>query len=327
MKECSGSTGKGRDTYLILCRFYGGYGGEENYVMCMLDALKDCPARVFVTERLLHHGLLPESRSNLIVSLYSPSGFISYLARNHRRIAALIGFSEDRFPRRRHVLRALDLCSFPKLINPAGNSVARIAGHFDHIIWECDNADLFGFKDHSKNAVLPPPALHPGNRPADAPVRIAGKEFYLTVFNDYSVKVKGTEALYETARGSVHPIVWFTSRTRLPEGIPGKLYPMSGSRGVISMFLASCKAYVSFSVSEGFGWSVFEAMTHRRPVVSRPVGVAGDHAEMISTYMDTQDLIRILNDGEFPSEVEYDLGRYSPDSYVRTLKSIIGSRS
>ena len=241
--------------------------------MCMCDALANHNTRVFVTKTLLGYGLLPRVRGNLEVSRYSPRDFGLHLLRNAAKIGIFVNFSADYFKGERYVYKALRLCRFPKAIVPAGNAIARVDRNYDHILWEADNAASYGFGGDPRNFLLRPAAVHPGNVPADFPRFVPSEDFYLTVFNDYNSGLKGTRFLYDVAVRSRRPIIWCTALRPLPDGVPGKLYPMAASRNAISMLLKVCRAYLSVSTAEGFGWSLFEAMTHQRPILSRAVGV------------------------------------------------------
>lgn len=311
---------------LVICRHFGGFGGEENYIMCLVDALKDRETVVFATKSISRFGLLPQPRANLRVEQYTTMGFLAHLARNRKRTALLLSFSADYFPKERLVYKALDACTFPKIVIPAGNDVSRVIAHYDHIGWEANNAAAYGFAHHPKNLLLYPPGLHTANFPSDFPALAPASPFYLTVFNGYHGGMKGVDVVYEVARRSLYPIVWCTSRRPLPDGIPGKLYPVFASRDLLSALMRQCRAYVCFSATEGFGWSIFEAMTHERPIVSRPVGVAGDFAETIYGFQGSVDLIELLNCFAFPASVQYSLERFSPALYISRLDSVIDSR-
>ena len=309
-------------TVLILCRHFAGYGGEENYVMCLLDALKEHDTVVFVTKSMDRSGFVPKARPNLRVQRYTIRHFLAYLAQHSRDTGLFISFSADPFPKEWLAFKALDACAFPKIIIPAGNDVTRVLKHYDHIAWEAGNADAYGFGGHPKNALLHPPGLHPMNLPIEFPSFAPTAPYYLTVFNNYNKSVKGTDAVYEVARQTTHPIIWCTRQQPLPDGIPGKLFPVSGSRSLLSMLMMNCRAYVCFSATEGFSWSNFEAMMHGRPIVSRPIGVAGDFVDQIYSYQDTEHLVRILNDDCMQSSVNYDLLSFSPAYFMSQLQAI-----
>lgn len=307
---------------VIFCRHLGGYGGEENHMMCVLDALKGIPTKVFVQKTLFDYGMLPEPRADLSIDRFEPRPFLRFLKRNAERIEILIRVSPDPFEGERRIFRHLRALPFPKAIVPAGNDISRVVDHFDYILWEADNADDFGFGDHKKNVLLRPPALH-RTMLVKPPPLAASAPYFLTVFNPYNHVLKGTDLLYAVISRTDKTFVWCSQDPSAePKEYPW-LHKVSCSRNLLSALMRNCRAYVSFSHSEGFGWSLFEAMVHRRPIISRPVGVAREYRDSIYTYETVDDLVDTLNHFNGPLSVDYDLSRYEPRLYREKLLSIM----
>lgn len=311
---------------VILCRHFGGFGGEENYVMCMLDALHKFNTAVFVTKTIKGFGLTPQARPNLQVHEYSPWRFIRFLFKNANRIDIFFAFSGDWFPGESYIFKILDQLRIVKILNPAGNRVQRVASHYDYLAWEADNAADYGSGNDPRNCVVLPPALHPRNMPADFPRLSAEHPFYLTVFNNYDGEIKGFDLMIEAAKRSRYSIVWCTSNSNHPEGLPHNIKPVAASRELISALMKACRAYVCFSKTEGFGWSVLEAFIHGRPVITRNIGVARAYIDQVLNYENLDELLSHLNDDTFPAEVQYDLKPFSQEAFVNALNVMLANK-
>ena len=84
---------------------------------------------------------------------------------------------------------------------------------------------------------------------------------------------------------------------------------------MVSLLMASCRAYVCLSAREGFGWSMFEAMVHSRPVVARHVGIACGFKDKVLSWTSADELVAILNSGSIPDMVQYDLQSFTAEKY------------
>lgn len=311
---------------VVLCRHFGGFGGEENYVMCMVDALHEFNTAVFVTKTIKGFGLTPKARPNLQVKEYSPWQFVKFLLRNANRIDIFFAFSADWFPGERYVFKILDRLRAVKVLNPAGNRVQRVAKHYDYLAWEADNAAAYGSGNDPRSRVLLPPALHPRNMPAAFPRLSAEHPFYLTVFNNYDGEIKGFDLMIEAAKRSRYPIVWCTSNTTHPEGLPENIKPVAASRELISALMAACRAYICFSKTEGFGWSILEAFIHGKPVITRNIGVATGYFEKVLHYENLDEMVSHLNNDNLPATIQYDLKPFSQEAFVNTLDAMLANR-
>ena len=308
---------------IVICRFHGGFGGEENYVRCLLDALPDVETHVLVTRKIREDGLVPTKRANLFVWPMTFLAALGLLVRFRNAIDLCISFSVDRFPGRGFFYRLASLFRIPLLVVPAGNRLGRAERYFDHVLWEASNAEVFGADKSAKGLVVPPPALHPGNRPVvGIPFRLDG-EFFLTVFNDYDAKLKGSDLLAQFARQVQCRVVWVTALAVDPASMPPNVCILSAGRSLISLLMTHCRAYICFSASEGFGWSMFEAMMHQKPILSRWIGVATDYKHDVLHWQSLEDLISIIKSGSIPAAVRYDMSRFSPERYRSALSDIL----
>jgi glycosyltransferase involved in cell wall biosynthesis len=309
---------------VIFCRHLGGCGGEEHLMQAMIDALRDIRTTVFVQKSLLDTGMLPEQRSNLSVLRYKPLRLIEFLHRHENSIALFLRISSDPFKGEKAMFRYLRRTPYPKLINPAGSRVERVIDNYDYVLWECDNAGSFGMAGHPKNLVVRSPALRPLKETLSAgtPPAMPHKPFFLTVFNNYQADLKGMDGLLKIADALPCPLVWCSQRFGPDAPLHPRLIKMCVERNVVLSLMRECRAYLSLSRSEGFGWSVFEAMAFGRPVFSRPTGIAAEFRDKIIAY-DTFDELAAKMSGPLPASVEYDLTAFTPEVFQQKFLSLV----
>ncbi|MFH1759842.1 MAG: hypothetical protein ABIA63_01950 [bacterium] len=307
---------------LIFCRHIGGYGGEENHMMCIIEALQEYNTHVFVQKTLCDYGMVPANRPNLYIEKFSPKSFLKFLHKNYKKICILIKSSPDSFEKEAKIYKCLSKYTFPKAIIPAGNDISRISDFFDYFFWQADNAADFGFCGHKKNTIIRPPAMQGINKEVSIP-GFSSKPFFLTVFNCYNAELKGVNLLYDILDFLPYPLIWCSADNRPSNVNHPKLFKVCASRNILLMLMQTCRAYISFSNSEGFGWSVFEAMAYNRTVISKPVGVARDMQNSIIFYNTKEDLVKIINKPDLPVAKNYDLSCFRADIYRKQLSSII----
>jgi len=309
---------------ILFCRHLGGFGGEEHLNQSMIDALKEVRTTVFVQKSMDDSGMLPAPRENLSIQKFKPIRLLKFLHRNEGNIALFIRISPDPFKGEKIIFRYLRGTPYPKLINPAGNRVDRVIQHYDYVLWECDNAESFGMAGHPKNLVVRPPAFRPLGQTAlpRVPRDMPPRPFYLTVFNNYQADLKGMDGLARILNSLPCPLVW-CSRHFGPEAPDHpRLIKMTVDREFVLLLMRECSAYISLSRSEGFGWSIFEAMMYRKPVFSRPAGIASEFPEKIFFYNTFDELADCLSE-PLPPSVEYDLSAFSPEAFLRSIYGLI----
>jgi hypothetical protein len=288
----------------------------------VIDALKEVRTTVFVQKSLDDSGMLPSPRGNLTIQRFKPKLLLKFLHRNADNIALFIRISPDPFKGENAIFSYLRGAPYPKLINPAGNPVERVLNHYDYVLWESDNAEAFGMAGHPKNLVLRPPALAPVN-PGIQPVRsMPSQPFYLTVFNNYEAGLKGIDGLARILNDLPCPLIWCSRRFGPEAPDHPRLVKMTVDRDFVLLLMRGCTAYISLSRSEGFGWSVFEAMMNRKPVFSRPIGIAREFPEQVFFYHTFAELAARLSE-PLPSSVEYDLSAFSPEAFLRSFYGLI----
>lgn len=306
---------------VLFCRHLGGYGGEERLNQAIIDAIPNIRTTVFVQNNLNTYGMVPAGRPNLSVHRFKPVRFLRFLHRNRDNISWLLKISPDPYAGETSLQRYLAAVPYPKIINPAGKPVTRVAAAYDHIGWECDNAADFGFSGHPKNILLRPPALQPA--PAGAPLQfLPDRPYYLTAFNNYDAKLKGTDDLSSILGRLGHPLVWCAAHFGADAPEHPDLIRMSPDRETLQMLIRHCRAYISFSRSEGFSWSVFEAMVSGRPVFSRPVGVAREFSAHIHPYESPEELTGLLA-APYPEKVSYPLSAFTAPFFFKNLLCLL----
>lgn len=165
-----------------------------------------------------------------------------------------------------------------RLLIPSGLTVpSAMASNYDYVALQApDNVKLA--PPDAKTVLLPPPLFHLSEDVSRPKVDLP-EEYYLTVFNPYD-PVKGVDDLAHAVRSAPHPIVWCHSQRTLQWPIPEELVDHPGivhvddpSPAEMRYLYERCLAYLSFSRSEGFGWSTADALRYSRTVVSRRIGV------------------------------------------------------
>lgn len=272
---------------LVSAAWMGGAGGAERALHSVLRALADDQVDVVVRERL--PGRYAEVGPHVrVFSLYD------WQWRWANMRAGLKGRLVQRTinPLRRRVLPRYDVYlqffsgadlndtvrARIRLLIPSGNEVpAERAARFDAIAMQAP--DNVRFVPEGARAVLLPPPVYDLAERAEAPALELPERYYLTVFNPYG-GVKGTDDLARVVDAAPHPIVWCHSQATVTHTIPVELaqHPrivhVEDATGEQLRYLYEhCEGYISVSKTEGFGWSLADAMRYSPAVYSRRIGV------------------------------------------------------
>ena len=165
-----------------------------------------------------------------------------------------------------------------RLVVPSGNVIANsVADHFDAVAMQApDNSRLV--PPGARSVLLPPPVydLAPETK---APAGPLPERYLLTVFNPYD-PIKGLAELQGAADEAPLPIVWCHSQATVRFEIPHDLrshprihHVTDATPAQLRYLYENCAAYVSFSLTEGFGWSAADALRYSPAVATRPIGV------------------------------------------------------
>ena len=265
----------------------GGAGGAERALYSVLRALEPDDVDVVVRQRLAG----PYSETQPGVRVYS---LANWRWRGSARTTGAKGALIQRLlnPIRRAVDQPHDVSiqflhggrinaaarTGVRLLIPSGSMVSSdTAKHYDAIALQAPDNVHLAPRDHP-TVLLPPPVFHLSDAVGPLSEGLPSR-FYLTVFNPHH-PVKGVEDLLRAADSAPHPIVWCHSKQTMEwqmprelEGHPGIVHVESPTPAQLRGLYERCLAYLSFSRSEGFGWSTADALRYTGIVVSRPVGV------------------------------------------------------
>lgn len=272
---------------LVSAAWLGGAGGAERALHSVLRALSDDQVDVVVRERL--DG--PYSRVGGHVRIYS---LYDWRWRWANMRDGLKGELAQRAvnPIRRRVLPNYDVYlqffsgadlndtvrATVRLLVPSGNEVpSEKASRFDRIAMQAPDNVRF-VPTGARTVLLPPPVYDLADQTEVPPVELPGS-FYLTVFNPYG-GVKGTDDLTRILDSAPHPIVWChsqaTARHTIPKVLahhPQIVHVEDATPGQLRYLYEHCEGYVSVSKTEGFGWSIADALRYSPAVYSRRIGV------------------------------------------------------
>ena len=163
------------------------------------------------------------------------------------------------------------------LVVPSGNEVDPAVGaRYDYVALQApDNVRLV--PTGARATLLPPPVL--ALPPPQAPGVALPEQYLLTVFNPYD-PVKGMAQLQTLVERAPLPTIWCHSTRTLDFDIPEVLrdHPRivhvdDPTQSELHYLYVHCSAYVSLSRSEGFGWSIADALRYSPAIVSREIGV------------------------------------------------------
>ncbi len=165
-----------------------------------------------------------------------------------------------------------------RLLIPSGNEISlKKAARYDAIALQAPDNVRF-VPEGARSVLLPPPVYDVADH-ADAPDVDLPERFYLTVFNPYG-GVKGTDDLAKVVDAAPHPFVWCHSQATVGHTIPNHLaqHPQivhveDATLAQLRFLYERCEGYVSVSKTEGFGWSIADALRYSPCVFSRRIGV------------------------------------------------------
>lgn len=165
-----------------------------------------------------------------------------------------------------------------RLLIPSGNDVPdSIASRFDAVALQAPDNVRF-VEQGTQTVLLPPPVLELAAR-ADPPSVPLPDQFLLTVFNPYGA-VKGTDDLSRIADSSRMPIVWCHSQATVGFTLADSLlnhgsivHVEDASPENLRFLYERCSGYLCLSLTEGFGWSIADALRYSPAIWSRRIGV------------------------------------------------------
>lgn len=277
---------------LISAGWLGGAGGAERALYSILRALSDDDVELVVRERLEGAwSVIPDG-----VRVSSPLD-AQWWGAGHRSGVKGALLQHVANPVRRLVHKRFDAyiqffagaTVFPaahtqvRLLIPSGNVLtAEVATRFDAVAMQApDNVRLV---PSGAGAVLLPPPVYDLAPEAQVPDVALPERYLLTVFNPYD-PIKGLADLRRAADAAPLPIVWCHSEATVRFEIPKDLrehpqicHVTDATPAQLRYLYENCAAYVSFSLTEGFGWSAADALRYSPAVATRPIGVFSNEA-------------------------------------------------
>ena len=223
-----------------------------------------------------------------------------------------------------------------RLLVPSGNAIDEATAlPFDYVAMQApDNA---AFVPEGVASTLLPPPLYPLSAESRQPRVPLPREFYLTAFNPYG-PIKGTDDLERAVDETGLPIVWCHSDKGVVNHVPERLrdhprvvHVPDPSEAELRWLYEHCAAYLCFSKTEGFGWSIADGLRYTPVVVSRDIGILTHPAAR-----DLHGVVRVDEDWRvdwtaLPLErgvlPDRDLSFQSPDTFRRALLDLMGSAS
>lgn len=271
---------------LVTARNHGGIGGAERALYSICQALQPNRVDVVVKHRFGGPWASTPERVRLFtrehwrwVGAASAAGWKRHLSTRvlnpvRRRLSSgydlhlAISGGPDVF----------DVADCPlRLLNPAGTTYSALPPAFQSFALESpDNLSMI--PTGAAYTILPPPFISLSER-SSAPRVDLPRDYLLTVFNPYWI-VKGVDDLRRALESCPWPMVWCHSDTtvqfRVPDDLlkhPKLIHVVDPSPPELRHLYHACRAYVSFSRTEGFGWAIADALDLSPAVVSRPIGV------------------------------------------------------
>lgn len=277
---------------IISAGWLGGSGGAERALYSMVRALDQDDVTVVVRERLAGPWSAVPANTRVLENsslLWYGAGhgvglkgrLLQELVNPLRR---LIGGEYDVYIQ---TMAGVNLGSAVRarlrLLIPSGNPVpATKASKFTAIAMQAP--DNLRFVPPGAAATLLPPPVFDIAQSARRPKVILPLDFILTVFNPYD-PVKGLADLRRAVEDAPLPIVWCHSQATIKFEIPSDLanhpritHVPDASPTELRWLYERCAAYLSVSLTEGFGWSMADALRYSPVVVSRPIGVFSNEA-------------------------------------------------
>lgn len=327
---------------LISASWLGGAGGAERALHSILRALTEDRVDVVVRQQLGGH--LAEVGPNVRVSRvtaprwYGASLQIGAKGQVMQRLANPIRRALS--PRYDVLVRfyngpdiAPAVSASVKLFVPSGNHISaqRSAGYDYVALQSPDNESLV---ERGTPTTLLPPPLYPLAATTQVPPVDLPEAYYLTVFNPYD-PIKGVDDLLLAVSTSPLPIVWCHSQQTVTFPIPEVLrvhdqiiHVEDPSPAELRYLYERCTAYVAFSRSEGFGWSIADALRYSPRVASRCIGVLTfpqvPKAGIVEVGRDWDLDWGRLNDEVAPTD--HDLAWLSGNAFRDRLQQLVDSR-
>ncbi len=295
---------------VISSKFYGGVGGNERHLKAIIESMPENEFYVFA-EHVFSKGFVPLSNNHYLNKPLDKNKIYDIYIYLKSCSPDFIG---DQYEFKR------------KVIVQCGNDVFEQEHLFDYIFMQGKNGSEL-CKDQSKCRIV---FSNPELTWPDGFKEVKGlpDKFFLTVFNPLGI-TKGVHVIYMVAKYSKLPIVWcyddstgwdFNNVPHMDNVIQFK----NLSQEEIYDLYRKARAYICFSLSEGYGWSIADAFMFDLPIISRDIGIVTMIKNQTGIYMyqDEQELKNYISQANF-IKPEYNKSIFSDYSYERIIHQIV----
>lgn len=295
---------------VLSTNFFGGIGGVERRVKSVVESMTDYEFYIFARE-IIPRGFIPKTHNYFLnlkksqspkfdIYLYFSSCIPEYLGNK---------FEFDK-----------------KIVITNGANITKFEALFDYIFLDGINCKNF-CKDYKKCRIALPSVntFYPEKYKY---IKNLPKKFLLTIFNPYH-KIKGHHIMYKVAQNSKLPIVWCYNNTTFKnfkdiEDIKNIIHLKNISQEELYYLYSKAEAYISFSLSESFGWSLADAIFFDLPIITRNVGIITLFSKQkgIYVYENEDDLVKYLSISGF-LKPKYDKKIFNKFSYLKQINNIL----
>lgn len=297
---------------IISSAFFGGVGGIEKLLMTLVESLPNAIFYIYARE-LRAKGFVPEG-SNYRVNwpVKSGSEFDMYLYFPGGGRPEYLG---DKY-RFRH-----------SIIDTCGANIKDIEDKFDWVAIQTGNANRYSNAPEKWLFAFPniPLTFPKILQPVDLP-----EHYYLTVFNPYSDKLKGGDEVAMAADAACLPIVWCMSdktglkyNSDISHDNVIKLVNLTQEQ--LYYVYRNADAYISFSHSEGLGWSIAEAFYCNLQIITRDVGFVTyvKDQESVHLYDSIDELKALVSAKPYSLKSENDLRVLESGYFEKVIGNIL----
>jgi len=212
-----------------------------------------------------------------------------------------------------------------KVLILGGQPDPALEENFDYVLAEAPAGESLAADPAKVKVLMPPTAL---TSTESAKVEGLPDEYFFTLFNPHG-EIKGHDILYEVAEHARCPIVWGHSNktwdmSREVRPHPNIIDLEDPSQAQIRWLYEHCKAYVSFSRFEGYGWSLADALIHRVPIITRNVGVITHFpaSDGIYLYEAQSTLVELLQRTDLQAS-HVSLEQFEPKHFAQALEALV----
>lgn len=300
---------------LISSAFFGGVGGVEKLLKTLIESMPDALFHIHARE-VRTEGFVPRTHNFLL----------NWLPRRSSRLDLYVYFPGGGKP----PYLGDDFAFRSSIIDTCGADIRDIEDRFEWVAIQTGNAERYSQRPEKWILAFPSMRLTfpAGRKPVDLP-----EKYFVTVFNPYSDKLKGGDVVFRAAEHAAVPIVWcysdksglkFTGLTQHPNVIQLK----NLSQEELYYVYDHAMAYISFSHSEGLGWSIAEAYYTGLPIISREVGFVTyiKHQPGVFVYREEAELFERVGRLDFDPP-SYDHTYLDQNSFNNVFERIIAKKS